>query len=131
MKLRSLVAGSGAEVCGPEVTLQEAAETMDTQDIGSIAVVDGPRLAGILTERDIVRASAAGADVNVEIARDWMTADPDTFSPEVQVAEAALWLLETGYRHLPVVEDGDLLGIVSVRDVLWVLAAPGSESTTG
>ena len=127
MKLRSLVAGSGAEICGPEVTLAEASEAMDTQDIGSVAVVDGHQLAGILTERDIVRAAAAGADMNVEIARDWMTADPDTFSPEVPVKDAAVWLLETGYRHLPVVEEGDLLGIVSVRDVMWVLAAPGKQ----
>ena len=54
-----------------------------------------------------------------------MTTDPDVFSPEIEVREAALWLMETGYRHLPVVEKGDLLGIVSVRDVMWVLTGPG------
>jgi len=125
VKLRALVDGTGAEVCGPEVTLQQAATTMEERGVGSIAIVDGHRLAGILTERDIVKAAAAGSDPAKEIARDWMTADPDTFSPEVDVREAAMWMLETGYRHLPVVESGELLGVISVRDVLWVLAGPG------
>ncbi|HEY5578345.1 MAG TPA: CBS domain-containing protein, partial [Acidimicrobiia bacterium] len=74
---------------------------------------------------DIVKAAAAGSDPAQEIARDWMTADPDTFSPEVDVREAAMWMLETGYRHLPVVEGGELLGVISARDVMWVLAGPG------
>lgn len=124
MKLRELVSGVGAEVCGPEVTLQVAARAMDELGIGSVAIVDGRRLAGILTERDIVRAAAEGADVGKEVVRDWMTADPDVVAPDVPVREAALWLLETGYRHLPVVEGDELLGIVSVRDVMWVLAGP-------
>ncbi len=129
MKLGSLVDGSGAEVCGPEVTLQDVAKAMDERNIGSVAVVDGHRLAGIVTERDIVRAAATGADLAMEIVKDWMTQDPDTFSPDVDVEEAALWLLETGYRHLPIVEEGDLLGIVSVRDVMWVMAAPGGSAS--
>ena len=50
---------------------------------------------------------------------DWMSDAPDTFSPEVDVEEAAAWLLEVGYRHMPVMEGGELLGIVSIRDILW------------
>ena len=50
-----------------------------------------------------------------------MTPAPDTFSPDVDVEEAAAWLIETGYRHLPVMRDGELLGIASIRDLLWAM----------
>lgn len=120
VKLRGMVSGR-AEVCGPETTLQEVAERMMATHVGSVGVVEGRDLAGIITERDIVRAASDGADVTVEVVEDWMTSDPDVFSPDVEVAEAASWLLETGYRHLPVMENGELLGILSIRDVLWAL----------
>ena len=120
MKLHGLVGGR-AEVCGPETTLQEAAEAMLDAGVGSIAVIDGHRLTGILTERDLLRAAAEGADPGVEAVRDWMTADPDVTSPESEVRDAAKWMLEIGYRHLPVMEDNELLGIVSIKDLLWVL----------
>ena len=50
-----------------------------------------------------------------------MTPDPDSLTPDVDAADAADWLMATGYRHLPVVEEGQLLGIVSIKDVLWAL----------
>jgi CBS domain-containing protein len=93
--------------------------------VGSVGVVEGRRLTGIITERDVLRAAAHGVDPVTEIVRDWMTADPDVFSPEAQVREAAEWLLETGYRHMPIMEDGELLGIVSIKDILWAMASPG------
>ncbi len=124
MKLRGMVGGR-AEVCGPETTLQDASEAMLSAQVGSVGVVDGRRLIGIITERDILRGAAEGVDSVTEIVRDWMTADPDVFSPEAQVREAAEWLLETGYRHMPVMEDGELLGIVSIKDILWAMASPG------
>lgn len=124
MKLRSMVGGR-AEVCGPEATLQDASSAMLSAHVGSIGVVQGRELAGIITERDIVRAASEGTDLKLELVEDWMTSDPDVFTPEVNVTEAARWLLETGYRHLPVMEDGELLGILSIRDVLWALL--GSE----
>ncbi len=120
MKLHGLVGGR-AEVCGPETTLQDAAEAMLDAGVGSIAVIDGHRLTGILTERDLLRAAAEGVDPGVEAVRDWMTADPDVTSPESEVRDAAKWMLEIGYRHLPVMEDNELLGIVSIKDLLWVL----------
>ncbi|GBD86017.1 inosine 5'-monophosphate dehydrogenase [bacterium BMS3Abin02] len=130
MKLRAMVGGR-AEVCGPETTLQVISEAMLTTHVGSLGVVDGRHLTGIITERDVLRAAAEGADPTMESARDWMTVDPDVFSPEVQVSEAAHWLLETGYRHMPVMEEGELLGIVSIKDILWALAGPlpGAEET--
>jgi CBS domain-containing protein len=117
--------GGRAEVCGPEATLQDASSAMLSAHVGSIGVVQGRELAGIITERDIVRAASEGTDLKLELVEDWMTSDPDVFTPEVNVTEAARWLLETGYRHLPVMEDGELLGILSIRDVLWALL--GSE----
>jgi CBS domain-containing protein len=117
--------GGRAEVCGPETTLQDVSEAMLAGKVGSVGVVEGRELAGIITERDILRAAAAGSDPADEIVRDWMTADPDVFSPDVEVREAAEWLLETGYRHLPVMEDGELLGIVGIKDVLWAMGSPG------
>ena len=94
--------------------------------VGSIAVIDGPRLTGILTERDLLRASAEGVDPSDELVSDWMTVDPDVTSPESEVRDAAKWMLEIGYRHLPVMEDGELLGIVSIKDLLWVLLSDKS-----
>lgn len=120
MKLRAMVGGR-SEVCGPETTLQDVSAAMMNASVGSIGVVHDRHLAGIITERDIVRAAADGTDPSLELVEDWMTTDPDVFDPEVSVAEAAHWLLETGYRHLPVMEDGELLGILSIRDVLWAL----------
>lgn len=126
MKLRAMVGGR-AEVCGPETTLQDVSEAMLAAQAGSVGVVEGRRLTGIITERDVLRAAAEGADPVAEIVADWMTADPDVFSPEAQVREAAQWLLETGYRHMPIMEDGELLGIVSIKDILWAMVGLGPE----
>ncbi len=129
MKLRAMVGGR-AEVCGPETTVQDVSEAMLAAQVGSVGVVEGRRLTGIITERDVLRAAAEGADPVTEIVRDWMTADPDVFSPEAQVREAAEWLLETGYRHMPIMEEGELLGIVSIKDILWAIASPGPGDET-
>jgi len=124
VKLRAMVGGRAA-VCGPETTLQDVSEAMLATHVGAVGVVEGRRLTGIITERDVLSAVADGVDPVSEIVRDWMTADPDVFSPEAQVREAAEWLLETGYRHMPIMEDGELLGIVSIKDILWAIASPG------
>jgi CBS domain-containing protein len=117
VRLRALTDGV-TETCRPETTLEEAARTMIAGNIGSLGVVENGKLIGIVTERDVLRATAVGTDAATEPVERWMTAAPDVFSPEVEVAEAARWLLETGYRHLPVVEGDELLGIVSIRAVL-------------
>lgn len=120
MNLETLV-GGGAEVVGPEATLLEVSQSMVKTGVGSVGVVDGHALVGILTERDILRAVADEVDVEVALVADFMTPAPDTFSPDVDVEEAAAWLIETGYRHLPVMRDGELLGIASIRDLLWAM----------
>lgn len=127
MKLGSLVGGK-TTVVGPEATLVEAAKAIIDAGVGSLGVVDGRRLVGILTERDLVRAIADGADPFEEVVDDWMSDAPDTFAPDVEVADAAAWLLEVGYRHMPVMADGELLGIVSIRDILWAMAGGASQT---
>ncbi len=67
-----------------------------------------------------MRAVSHSADLDDAVTA-WMTDAPDTVPPEVSVSEAADWLLETGYRHLPVTVGEELLGIVDIRDVLWAL----------
>jgi CBS domain-containing protein len=124
MEIRNLVGGA-ASVCGPDLTVAEAARVMIDQGIGSIGVIDQGALVGIFTERDALRVTAQEADPAAAKVSDWMTPDPDRLTPDVEVEDAAEWLLATGYRHLPVVEDGVLLGVVSIKDVLWALSEPG------
>ncbi len=121
MQLHSLVGGA-AEIIGPEATLAAAAAGMVDESVDCLAVVDRSDLVGIITERDLVFAISDGVDPANEVVRDWMSEAPDTFAPDVMVREAVAWLLETGYRHLPVMAEGELLGIVSIRDLLWALA---------
>lgn len=120
MKLGALVGGS-ATVIGSEANVADAAEALVADGVGSLAVVSDRNLIGIITERDVVRCIAVGADPESELVADWMSDAPDTFSPDVDIEEAAAWLLEVGYRHMPVMQGGELLGIVSIRDILWAL----------
>jgi CBS domain-containing protein len=126
MKLGALVGGS-ATVIGPEASVADASEALVADGVGSLGVISDRRLVGIITERDVVRSIADGADPETEVVSDWMSDAPDTFSPDVDVEEAAAWLLEVGYRHMPVMEEGELLGIVSIRDILWAITS-GSDS---
>lgn len=115
--LGDLVSGR-PHICGPDTTLAEAAQAMSEAGHGSLGVIEKHRLVGVITERDLVRAVGAGHDPTVEVVSRWMGRDPDSFSPTTDVIDAAVWILESGYRHLPVMEDGELLGIVSIRDLL-------------
>lgn len=122
MKLGALVGGT-ATVIGSEANVADAAEALIADAVGGLAVVADRNLIGIITERDVVRCIATGADAEGEAVADWMSDAPDTFSPDVDVEEAAAWLLEVGYRHMPVMEGGEILGIVSIRDILWALTS--------
>ena len=86
--------------------------------VGSAVVIENSWLAGILTERDVLRAAASGSDLTRSPVSDWMTRNPVTATPETTVEEAADVMLANGFRHLPVVEGRALRGVVSVRDVL-------------
>jgi CBS domain-containing protein len=120
MRLGDLV-GDAPFVCGPDTTLREAATAMEESDLGSLAVVEGMDLIGLVTERDIRRAVAEGTDLDTAVST-LMSDEPDTFDPDLDVWDAATWIAESGYRHLPVVgDDGELMGVVSIRDLLKAL----------
>ena len=120
MRLHALVGGT-TEIIGPEGTLSDAAESMADQGVDYVIVIDNRELVGILTERDLVLAVADGADLGAALVEEWMSEAPDTFKPDVTVSEAVAWLLETGYRHLPVMAEEELLGLVTIRDLMWAL----------
>ena len=99
-------------------TVSDAAQVMVRGGFVSVIVVHGRMLLGILTERDVLRAAASEDDLRSASVERWMTPDPDTSEPDLDTEEAAGLMLSRGYRHLPVVVDGDLVGMVSLRDVL-------------
>lgn len=120
MQLSGLVGGS-AEVIGPEATLLEAATHMIDSGVGYLGVVSRRQLVGILTEHDLVEAVSEDIDPGEATVAEWMSEAPDTVPCSISVREAATWLLEAGYHHLPVMENGELLGIVTVKDLLWAM----------
>jgi CBS domain-containing protein len=101
--------------------MREAIRLMAARDVGALAVEHDGALSGILTERDVIRACADGADLDATTVDEWMTEDPDSLEPDVAVEDAADWMLAAGYRHLPVVDGREIVGMVSIKDVLWAL----------
>jgi citrate synthase len=116
----SEVMSSPVVTAEPSETVAEASARMSDHKVGSVVVVDGARPIGILTERDLVRFAAASGDAASTKVSEWMTEDPDTVGPELLVTEAYVSLSEHGYRHIPVVDGGELQGIVSMRDLMRV-----------
>lgn len=102
----------------PEDTIAQAAERMRDHGVGSVVILDGERPVGICTERDLLRAAAVGAAPEGTKVVEWMTAGPETCAPDEDVVAAFRRLGERSYRHIPVVDDGSLVGIVSLRDLL-------------
>jgi CBS domain-containing protein len=100
-----------------DATVAEAAQVMSLEHVGAALIADGETLHGIFTERDIVRALAAEHDAASHAVAGWMTPDPVTLGPDARIAEARDRMLEEGFRHIPVVDAGRLVGIVSIRDV--------------
>ena len=90
----------------PSETVADVAVRMEERRVGSVVVVDGERCIGILTERDLVRFAASGAEGSVTKVSEWMTEAPDVVAPDVDVIAAFASLAEHGYRHIPVVDDG-------------------------
>lgn len=101
-----------------EDTVAEAAEAMVRGRFGSVLVMASRTLMGILTERDVLRAAAQRVDLSTAKVRDWMTPDPVTATGDMDSADAAETMIGQGFRHLPVLHNGRVQGIVSLRDVL-------------
>jgi CBS domain-containing protein len=100
-----------------ESTVAAAAAAMVRARVGSAVIMQGSFLAGILTERDVLRAAGSGADLSRSMVSEWMTPDPQSLGPDSSVEEAAQIMLLNGFRHLPVVEGREVLGVVSLRDL--------------
>ena len=117
--LRSIVAGQPPATAVKSATVYEAALRMKEQGKGALLVVDGTRLIGIFTERDaLFRVIAAGRDPGVTKLADVMTPQPQTMHPDEPFVKALRIMHKHGFRHLPVVEEGRPLGVVSARDAL-------------
>ena len=113
----------------PEDTLGEVAERMTRENVGAVVVKDHGRMIGILTERDMLRAMAARVHTSDARVRMFMTADPITAPPDMDLDDAAQVMLDNGFRHLPVVDGSTTLGVVSLRRVLGGRRRPAEDST--
>ncbi|HEU5359265.1 MAG TPA: CBS domain-containing protein [Gemmatimonadales bacterium] len=119
--LRDLLTRKGSEVISvqPTDTVLHVAELMNTRNVGGVAVLDGGKLAGIFTERDVLRRVVArGLDPATTRVSAVMTADVITCPPDLDVEECAALMTARRVRHLPVEEGGALKGIVTIGDLL-------------
>ena len=102
----------------PATSLVDAARRMHERRVGAVVVTEGDRLVGIVTERDVLRAVATGG-VEAPVA-DAMTRSPETIGPDESAGQAAALMIHGGFRHLPVVDGGDVVGMVSIRDLVRI-----------
>lgn len=96
--------------------LAEAAREMDRRGVGAVLVLSGERLEGIFTERDVLRAVARG-QAESAVVGDLMTQHPETIEPGESTEQAAVLMIHGGFRHLPVIAEGRIVGILSMRDL--------------
>ncbi|GAP64652.1 hypothetical protein ARMA_3075 [Ardenticatena maritima] len=122
MTVRNLLStkGFGTITVHPDTSVLDAVRILAEHNIGAVVVVDDDdRVVGIFTERDLVRHCATqGAEVLHLPVREVMTPDPITALPQDDLRIIAHVMVEKHFRHIPVVEDGQLIGILSIRDVL-------------
>jgi CBS domain-containing protein len=119
---------------GPEHTLRDAARRMTERGVGAAVVIDeqqaGP---GIITERDVLRSVGSGDAPDEERVRDHLTANVILATPEWSLEQAASEMVRGGFRHIVVVEGADVVGILSMRDIVrsWTADAASSELASG
>ncbi len=102
-----------------DAKLSDAAKRMAERGVGAVVVLADERLAGILTERDILKAVATGFEPDSKVS-DWMTRHPETIESDDTTDHAATLMIHGGFRHLPVVDAGEIKGILSIRDLMRV-----------
>jgi len=129
MEVRSGMSTSVVSVT-PGVTLYDAARSMTERRVGAAVVIDpeqpGP---GIITERDLPQSVGRGEDPNTELVQDHLSTDLTFASPEWSLERAAEAMVKGGFRHLVVVDGGELVGVLSMRDIVrcWVKDGATSE----
>ena len=114
----------------PGVTLHDAARSMAERNVGAAVVIDpeqpGP---GIITERDVLQSVGRGEDPNRELVQDHLSAELTFAAPDWSLERAAEAMVKGGFRHLVVVDGGELVGVLSMRDIVrcWVQDGATSE----
>ena len=117
--IREIVAKRKVVSAPSKTTVAHAARLMEDNQVGALLVMEKGRLVGIFTERDaLFRVLAAGRDPRTTPLSDVMTRDPQSIQPDKAFGHAMLMMYEGGFRHVPVVEKGHPLGVVSTRDAL-------------
>jgi len=121
---------SSVVTVAPGATLQDAARSMAERKVGAAVVIDpeqpGP---GIITERDLLLAVGGGQDPNTELVQDHLSADLTFASPDWSLERAAEAMVRGGFRHLVVIDGGEMVGVLSMRDIVrcWVKDGATSE----
>lgn len=121
MQVRDILGDKGRTVhtCSPDDTLADAVDLLVGHNIGSLVVIENGEMVGIITERDILRASAAiRGPLDFVRVEERMTRCPVVVSPSDEVCDAMGVLTERRIRHLPVVENGQMIGIISIGDLV-------------
>jgi CBS domain-containing protein len=132
LSVREIMTSDGLCQAPPGASVRAACCLMAEHQCGSVLVTERGRLLGIFTEGDLIRrVLAPGLDPNLTLLIEVMTTDPDTIRPREPVAEAIRRMDEFGYRHLPVVQGGQVVGVVALRDCsIEDLAAMHAELET-
>ncbi len=117
---------------GPQTTIEDVAKRMVAARVGSALVCEGPHLLGILTERDVMRIVAEGDDPKSTAVSAAMTHSPACAGPDWEIYDAARLMMARGIRHLPVTQEGKIVGMVSIRDLVrFGVAASKSDQDRG
>src|SRR4051812_1322619 len=117
--IKEIIEGQEVVTCSADTTVSDAALLMRENHIGALIVVENNRLAGIFTERDaLFRVVAEGRDTKSTRLTDVMTRNPQTVKPDQRFSVALQMMYGGKFRHVPVVEDGRPVGIISARDAL-------------
>lgn len=105
---------------GESTSMRMVADALVADEVGALAVVADDRLIGVIAERDVVRQVAAGADPDATRAGDMMSTEPVTVAPGDSVHRASDLMREAAVRHLPVVDGDEIVGFISIRDLIDV-----------
>jgi CBS domain-containing protein len=122
--------GSAVHAVASTITIAEAVAEMNKRRIGCIVIIDGGSLTGIFTERDVLRrVVGAGIDPKTVRVSEVMTTSIHTIGPEVTIEQTMELFAEKGCRHIPVVERGELRGLISIGDISrWMADASRAEA---
>ena len=117
--VKSVMQRRNVAKASPQISVAQAARLMAKKNVGAVLIIDDGRLVGIVTERDIVfRVAARGLDIATTAVADVMTRSPHSIEPDVPLGYALMIMHDKGFRHLPVIDNGQLVGIVSARSAM-------------